>query len=115
MKIKLCSLFFLFLLTCFSQTQIESSQLKITINVTPPETSVFFSAVSQTIFTLTPGQNKEITKVIIYRNGVRQTDVGKITAPAKNADYTLSTDRKTITFVLPLVENDTILIDYWIK
>lgn len=112
---KLSLISILIVSACLGQTRINPIQINITITVPAPETIVFFAAANQTTFALTPEVNKEVIKVTVYRNGVRQTDIGKIILPAKNADYTLSTDKKTITFVQNLSVEDTVLIDYWLK
>lgn len=99
----------------FAQTKIGPSQISISISFPPPVSETYFSTDQQTILILAPGTNTQLTKVVIYRNGLRQTNIGKVGPPIKLPDYSISSDLKTITFTNSLPAEDTILVDYWIR
>jgi len=119
MRLKTFAVAFLlavFTFTASAQTRIQPGQMveRPLPVAQPPETATFFAIEGQTVFILAPGTNREVMKVEVFRNGLLQSDVGNARV---QADYTLSTDKRTITFQTlsrPTLD-DIIRVLYWLK
>lgn len=115
MKIKVLSLLFFVPFLALAQTKAQPSQINIIVSVAPPTTSTFFATEGQKVYSLTiPATYTEILKVEVYRNGFLQSDVSSTRIMR---DYSLSTDRKTITFedISKPGLDDIIRVIYWMR